>query len=118
MLSYVTDALKIFRKNKTRNPQHQPYPHIRKHYGEKAKYAEAADVSPPLSIAKKQFVQEVTGTFIYYAQSVDPTMLTALGSIAAQQANPKEHTMQKVKNINILFRPPTQMPYSHTTQVT
>ena len=35
--------------------------------------------------------------FLYYAQAVDATMLPALGSIASQQVNPTEHTMQKVK---------------------
>ena len=59
---------------------------------------EAADVSPPLSISNK-ISQEVTGTFLYYARAVDPTMLKALGYIAAQQYNPKEHMMQKVKQL-------------------
>ena len=36
-------------------------------------------------------------TFLYYTRAVNPTMLTALGSIATQQANLTEHTMQKVK---------------------
>ena len=58
---------------------------------------EAADVSPSLSIADKKIVQEVTGTFLYYAREFIPTMLTALGPIAAQQANPTEHMMQKLK---------------------
>ena len=60
---------------------------------------EAADVSPPLSIGYKTFAQEFTGTFLYYAWEVDPTMLTAILSISAQQANPTEHTIQKVKQL-------------------
>ena len=57
MLSYVTDALTRFLHDKPRKPQHQPYPHIKPNYGAKAQYAEAADVSPPLSIADKKNVQ-------------------------------------------------------------
>ena len=34
---------------------------------------------------------------MYYARAFDPTMLTALGSIASHQANPTEHRMQKVE---------------------
>ena len=34
-----------------------------------------------------------------YTQEVYPTILTALESITAQQANPTEHTMQKVKKL-------------------
>ena len=39
------------------------------------------------------------GNFLYYARSVDPTVLTALGSIAVQQAKPKEHMVKKVKQL-------------------
>ena len=42
-------------------------------------------------------MQDVTGTFIYYARAVYCTMLTALGSIATKQANPTENTMTNVK---------------------
>ena len=63
--------------------QHQTYPHIKPTYAAKAKYSEAADVYPPLSKEDQNFVQEVTVTFLYYSQSVDPTILTELGSIAA-----------------------------------
>ena len=34
---------------------------------------------------------------MYYVRAVDPAMLTALGSTAAQKANLTDHTMQKVK---------------------
>ena len=44
---------------------------------------------------RKSFVQEVTGTFLYYTGAVDATMLTALGSIETQQANPTKNTMKK-----------------------
>ena len=57
MLPYITDALTIFRHDNPRNPQHQPYPHIRPNYGAKDQYAEAADVSPPLSISDEKIVQ-------------------------------------------------------------
>ena len=45
----------------------------------------------------KKFAQEVTGTFLYYARSVNTTILTVLISIATQQANPTDNTIQKVK---------------------
>jgi hypothetical protein len=35
--------------------------------------------------------------FLYYAQCVDSTTFTAMGSIATQQANPTKNTMIKVK---------------------
>ena len=37
----------------------------------------------------------MTGTFLYYARAVDPTMLVALSAIAADQADPTENTYEK-----------------------
>jgi hypothetical protein len=40
---------------------------------------------------------QVTGTFLFYAQAVDGTMLTALSALTSEHANPTEHTMQTCK---------------------
>ncbi len=55
------------------------------------------NTSPLLDKREKIFVQEVIGTFLYYAQCVNSTMLTALGSLAMQQANPTVNTMIKLR---------------------
>ena len=39
------------------------------------------------------------GTLLYFERAVYLTMLTALVSIAYQQANPTDQTMQKVKQL-------------------
>jgi hypothetical protein len=54
-------------------------------------------MSPPLSKEDKKYVQEAVGTFLYYAQCINSTMPTDLGSIATQQVNPTKNTMIKVK---------------------
>ena len=46
---------------------------------------------------KLRFIQEVAGTFLFYARVIDSTMLTALSALASKQANPTEATMQKCK---------------------
>ena len=43
------------------------------------------------------YVQEVIGTFLYYARCVDSSMLPALGMLATQQATPTKNTMKKIK---------------------
>jgi hypothetical protein len=78
-------------------PQHQQYPHIKPNYGAKAQYTEDRDTSALPPNEDKKYIQEVIGTFLYYMQCVDSTMLVALGSIATQQANPTENTMKKVR---------------------
>jgi hypothetical protein len=44
----------------------------------KAQYVEDEDKSALLGKQDKKFIQEVTGTFLFYARAVDTTMLTAL----------------------------------------
>ena len=44
---------------------------------------------------KTKFIQQVTGTFQYYAHVVNPTMLVALSAIAADQSAPTERTYEK-----------------------
>ena len=97
MPEYVTNALRRFQHEKPTKPQDQPYPHTPKKYGAKQQFAEPEDTSPLLTKDEKRFIQEVTGTFLFYARAVDPTMLTALSSIASEQANPTARTMEKCK---------------------
>eukprot|EP00804_Cyclotella_cryptica_P027940 CCRYP_003829-RA/>CCRYP_003829-RA protein AED:0.45 eAED:0.45 QI:0/0/0/1/0/0/2/0/234 len=54
-----------------------------------------ADTSPALGKQQKTFVQEVIGVFLYHARALDCTMLTALGSVATQQANPTTTTLDR-----------------------
>ena len=41
-------------------------------------------------------IQQVLGTFLYYARAVDPIMLVALSAISSEQASPIKSTMEKV----------------------
>ncbi len=77
--------------------QNQPYPSAPRTYGTKQQLCAGADTSPALDKQQKTFVQEVIGVFLYYARAVDCTMLTALGSLATQQANPTETTLARVR---------------------
>eukprot|EP00804_Cyclotella_cryptica_P019034 CCRYP_014448-RA/>CCRYP_014448-RA protein AED:0.34 eAED:0.34 QI:0/0/0/1/1/1/3/0/481 len=66
--------------------------------GAAQQYAHTTDTSPLLSKTDALFVKEVIGVFLYYARSVDYTMLAALGSLAAQQAHPTQTTMSYVQH--------------------
>ena len=55
-------------------------------------YAPDDDSSPLLPAKTINLVQQIMGTLIYYSIVVDQTMLTALGSISAQQAKGTEKT--------------------------
>ena len=46
-----------------------------------------------------QWIQSVAGTFLYYAQRVDPTQLPALNELASQQAQPTQQRLHKAHQI-------------------
>ncbi len=60
-------------------------------------YAKAEDVTQLLSKEETKYIQQVLGTFLYYGRAVDSTMLTALSSIASNQAEPTKETMSNIK---------------------
>ncbi|KAL7474071.1 hypothetical protein ACHAW6_000066, partial [Cyclotella cf. meneghiniana] len=96
MPGHCEKAGQRFHDSKPTKPQHQPYPSASRTYGNKQQFCDSADSSPTLSKDKKTFVQEVIGVFLYYARAVDCTMLTALGSLTAQQASPTKNTLAKI----------------------
>jgi hypothetical protein len=49
-----------------------------------------------LDEAKKKCIQQIVGSFLYYVQAVDPTILMALAEKASQQAAPTKNTMKPV----------------------
>ncbi len=55
--------------------------------------------SPRLNEAQKKRIQQIVGSFLYYAQAVDPTVLMTLSEIASQQAAPTENTMECVNQL-------------------
>ena len=65
-------------------------------YGAQQQFAKEEDKSEALDKEGKLFVQQVLGTFLYYARAVDSTMLVALSAIASEQAAPTRGTMKKV----------------------
>jgi hypothetical protein len=97
MLNYIPEALMHFQHRAPSKLQHQPYPHVKPNNGVKVQYTEDTETLALLPKEDMKFIQEVISTFLYHAQCVNSTMLAALGSIAAQQANPTKNTMKKVR---------------------
>ena len=42
------------------------------------------------------FIQQVTGTFLFYSNAVDPTTLVTISAITSEQSDPIEKTMKKL----------------------
>jgi hypothetical protein len=86
MSKYTLKALLKFRHPTPLSPQHQPYKHILIHYGAKFQRVDIY-TSNKLSSDTIKSIQDIIGTLLYCGRAVDPTLLTALGSIAAHQTN-------------------------------
>ncbi len=57
------------------------------------------DTSPLLNKKEAKYVQAVAGTLLYYARSVDNTILPALSAIATKQAKPTEKMKATIKQL-------------------
>jgi hypothetical protein len=79
-------------------PQHCPYAPNPINYRKDNQSPSPIDDSPPLDNAGEKGIQQIVGSFLYYAQAVDPTILMALSDIATQQAAPTENKMKWVNH--------------------
>ena len=93
MDGYIEKALQKFMHPKPPKPQHSPHKWIQPDYGAKKQMSEDPDTTPPLDKLGIKRLQQVVGTLLFYARAVDPTMLVALGTLAAQQTKGTEATM-------------------------
>jgi hypothetical protein len=99
MPGYVHKTLERFEHLTPEKPPNQPYPNAKAQYGAKVQYATDIDNSPAVGDKEKKLIQQVTGTLLYYAQAVDPTLLTALSTIASQQSKPMQYTFDWAKQV-------------------
>jgi hypothetical protein len=79
-------------------PQHCPYLPNSIKYGKDNQAPSPLDDSPLLDEAGKKRIQQIVGSFLYYAQAVDATILMALSEISSQQAAPTENTMKRANH--------------------
>ena len=66
MLHYVAEALICFQHNDPQKQQDKLHPHIKPKYEANVQYSKEEDSSSLLGKYEKRFIQEVTGTFLYY----------------------------------------------------
>ena len=84
---YIERSLQRFQHPPPTRPQHSPHAWQKPTYGAKTQFAPEPDTAPALDAKDTKHVQEVLGTLLFYARAVDSTMLTAIGTLASQQAH-------------------------------
>ena len=97
MPEYIPDALKRFKHIRPNKRQDSPHQHVPPRFGERQQFATEEVSAPNLDAEQKKYVQQVLGTFLYYARAVDCTMLVALSAIASEQSSPTTATLAKVE---------------------
>jgi hypothetical protein len=74
-----------------KHPQHTTSKYTTPVYGAKTQYA-TQDDTPPLTTKQCLKIQKFTGSVLYYARAVDPTVLMPLNDIATEQTKATEKT--------------------------
>ena len=95
MPGYVEAALRRFHVERASKPTHSPLVCEPIQYGAHVQGV-TEDTSPTLNQTDITFIQEVIGVFLYYARTVDPTMLAPLNKLASRQARPTEKLLREV----------------------
>ena len=99
MPGYVEQALQKFNYTVTSIPNTTDAPHpykATKKLGLSMTHPQ--DNSTKLSPREIKHVQQIVGTFLFYARAVDPTMLTALSTIATEQSQGTQTTKDKAEH--------------------
>jgi hypothetical protein len=91
MPGYVSNVLSKFQHDAPKHPQYTPSRYVTPVYGAKTQYA-TKDEPPPLTANQCLTIQKVTGSVLYYARAVDPTVLMPLNDIAMEQTKATEKT--------------------------
>jgi hypothetical protein len=89
MPGYISNVLSKFQHDSPKQPQHTPSRYVSPVYGAKTQYA-TRDETPPLTAQQCLTIQKVTGSVLYYAIAVDPTVLMPLNDIATEQTKAME----------------------------
>jgi hypothetical protein len=87
----VSNVLRKFQHDAPKHPQHTPSRYVTPVYGAKTQYA-TKDETPPLTATQCLTIQKVTGSVLYYARAVGPTVLMPLDDIATEQTKATKKT--------------------------
>ena len=82
-------------------------------YGYKIQYADPLDAAEYLYNKETNPIQQVCGTFLYYAIAIDNTILPALSDISSEQSKAKKNTEKQVSSLlkNVASNPNAEIQY-------
>ena len=86
MHTYIQEAFHKFQHPAPSRPQDAPHAWNQPIYGAVVQYSDQPNDSPLLPSKSINLVQQIIGTLLYYAISIDPTMLVAIDAIASHKS--------------------------------
>jgi hypothetical protein len=95
---YISNVLSKLQHDSPKHPQHTPSRYVTPVYGAKTQYT-TKDETPPLTAQQCLIIQKVTGSALYHARAVDPTVLMPLNDIATEQAKATEKTQPATNQV-------------------
>ena len=99
-------ALKKFNHKPPKRPEDAPHDWTATIYGQQTQqHVTQASTAPLLPPGKKQRIQAIVGTFLYYGLGIQSTILVTLNDIGGQQSTATTNTEKKCAKL---------MDYLHT----
>ena len=97
---YCIKALIRFKHPKATKPQHSPYPYQPPKYGQSIQYAVQSIDSTKYKLTPLQLqtIQEIVGTFRFYADAVDSTMIMPVSALLTDTNNIETSGLDRRKN--------------------
>jgi hypothetical protein len=99
MPGYIKAALHKYQHPAPAHPEHAPHTWNPPIYSAKTQFVSEPTPSPAISEKDVNKVQQITGTLLYYARAVDPTLIMPINVLASEQSNATQVTADKVKKL-------------------
>jgi hypothetical protein len=99
MHDYIPAMLHKYQHPPSKRPQYAPHTLTEPAYGQRIHYAPPPDESTAASAADITRAQGIVGTLLYYARSVDPTLIMPLSTIFSHLSTATTTTMAAVSHL-------------------
>jgi hypothetical protein len=96
MPGYIKAALHNYQHPAPARSEHSPHRWNPPNYGAKTQFVSDPKPSPTPSDKDINKLQQLTGTLLYYARVVDPTLIMPINVLVSEQSNATEVTEDKV----------------------
>ncbi len=119
MPDYINKALVRFNHTPPVKSQHQPNPHTVPTYSTTIQYAKHIDQSPAATKADQKYIRQVVRVLLYYARTVNATLLVALSSLASSQVALTEYTTSLIRWLlnYVATQPDTVLTYKNSNMI-